>query len=192
MDANGLGFFQRNNPVVRHVVLRRRETLEEEGLMPRIAVDVHPMKGQTLPTMFAGLGLQTSADFDVAYEAAENFTKAFGKRKKSAGLLKNLVRQRLCSSVAAGLATARKLLEGRQVEAGEQDIRRTTAARSTSGMSSTRSAGISRPSSIASGPSRATRSWMRSCSISSTAAGSTSAASSSASSTTRRVGSANA
>jgi hypothetical protein len=43
MDATGLGFFQRNNPVVRHVVLRRRETLEEEGLMPRIAVDVHPM-----------------------------------------------------------------------------------------------------------------------------------------------------
>ena len=46
--------------------------------MPRIAVDVHPMKGQTLPTMFAGLGLQTSAGFDVAYEAAEKFTKAGG------------------------------------------------------------------------------------------------------------------
>ena len=71
--------------------------------------------------MFSGLGLQTSAVFDVAYEAAEKFTKAFGKRKKSAGLLKNLVSQRLCSSVAAGLATARKLLEGRQVEPGEQD-----------------------------------------------------------------------
>jgi superfamily II DNA or RNA helicase len=121
MDANGLSFFQRNNPVVRHVVLRRRETLECEGLMPRIAVDIHPMKGQTLPTMFTGLGLQTSAGFDVAYEAAEKFTKAFGKRKKSAGLLKNLVRQRLCSSVAAGLATVRKLLEGRQVEPGERD-----------------------------------------------------------------------
>ena len=89
--------------------------------MPRIAVDVHPVKGQTLPTMFAGLGLQTSASFDVAYEAAEKFTKAFGKREKSAGLLKNLVRQRLCSSAAAGLATARKLLEGRRVELGEQD-----------------------------------------------------------------------
>ena len=89
--------------------------------MPRIAVDIHPMKGQTLPTMFSGLGVQTSAGFDVAYEAAEKFAKAFGKRKKSAGLLKNLVRQRLCSSVAAGLATARKLLEGRQVEPGEQD-----------------------------------------------------------------------
>jgi hypothetical protein len=117
--------------------------------MPRIPVDVHPMKGQTLPTMFSGLGLQTSAGFDVAYEAAEKFTKAFGKRKKSAGLLKNLVSQRLCSSVAAGLATARKLLEGRQVEPGEQTTPRTTVARSIFGTSSTRSASIFRPWSTA-------------------------------------------
>ena len=90
MDANGLGFFQRNNPVVRHVVLRRRQTLEEEGLMPRIAVDIHPMKGADAADDVRGLGLQTSAGFDVAYEAAEKFAKAFGKRRKSAGLLKNL------------------------------------------------------------------------------------------------------
>jgi superfamily II DNA or RNA helicase len=120
-EAGGLGFFQRNNPVVRHVVLRRRKTLEDDGLMPRIAVDIHPMKGQPLPHMFDGLGLRTSAEFDVAYDAAEKFTKAFGKRKKSAGLLKNLVRQRLCSSVAAGLATVSKLLEGRQPEHLEED-----------------------------------------------------------------------
>jgi superfamily II DNA or RNA helicase len=120
-DANELGFFQRNNPVVRHVVLRRRQTLEDEGLMPRIAVDVHPMKDQTLPSIFAGVGLQTSANFDVAYEAAEKFTKAFAKRRKSAGLLKNLVRQRLCSSIAAGHTTARRLLEGRQVDQREED-----------------------------------------------------------------------
>ena len=122
VDAAGLAFFQRNNPVVRHVVLRRRKALEDAGLMPRIPVDVHPMKGQTLPHIFDGLALRTSADFDVAYEAAEKFTLAFAKRKKSAGLLKNLVRQRLCSSVAAGLATARKLLEGRKPEQIEEDI----------------------------------------------------------------------
>jgi superfamily II DNA or RNA helicase len=120
-EAGGLGFFQRNNPVVRHVVLRRRKTLEDDGLMPRIAVDIHPMKGQPLPHMFDGLGLRTSAEFDIAYDAAEKFTKAFGKRKKSAGLLKNLVRQRLCSSVAAGLATVSKLLEGRKPEHLDED-----------------------------------------------------------------------
>jgi superfamily II DNA or RNA helicase len=120
-SVDGLSFFQRNNPILRHVVLRRRKTLEDEGLLPRIAVDIHPMKGQPLPAMFDGLGLRTSANFDVAYEAAEKYTKASGKRQKSAGLLKGLVRQRLCSSVAAGLATVRKLLEGRQVEPGDED-----------------------------------------------------------------------
>ena len=33
--SKGLTFFQKNNPIVRHVVLRRRETLEREGLIPR-------------------------------------------------------------------------------------------------------------------------------------------------------------
>jgi hypothetical protein len=94
----------------------RCQALEDEGLLPRIAIDVHPMKDQTLPSMFVGVGLQTSANFDVAYEAAEKFTKAFAKRRKSAGLRKNLVRQRLCSSIAAGLTTAGGLLEGRQVD----------------------------------------------------------------------------
>jgi hypothetical protein len=37
-----LGFFQRNNPVVRHVVLRKRSTLERMGLIPKIPVDIHP------------------------------------------------------------------------------------------------------------------------------------------------------
>jgi superfamily II DNA or RNA helicase len=110
---NGLGFFQRNNPVVRHVVLRKRATLEKMGLLPRIAVDIHPIAGTTVPGMFDGLALRTSAAFDAAYEAAEKFTAAFQKRQKSAGLLKGLVRQRLCSSFAAGIATTTKLLDGR-------------------------------------------------------------------------------
>jgi superfamily II DNA or RNA helicase len=113
--SNGLTFFQRNNPIVRHVVLRRRETLENAGLIPRIPVDIHPM-AISAPAMFDGLGLRTSAAFDIAYEAAEKFTKAFGKRQKAAGFLKGLLRQRICSSVASGLATARKLLEGRPID----------------------------------------------------------------------------
>eukprot|EP01037_Dinobryon_pediforme_P017817 gene17817-18044_t len=117
-DSNGLTFFQRNNPVVRHVVLRRRETLEKAGLIPRIPVDIHPML-QSAPAMFDGLGLRTSNAFDIAYEASEKFTKAFGKRKKAAGFLKGMLRQRICSSVASGLSTARKLLEGRPLDDDE-------------------------------------------------------------------------
>lgn len=119
---NGLSFFQRNNPVVRHVVLRKRAKLEEMGLLPRIPVDIHPIEGETLPGMFDGLALRTSSSFDVAYQAAEDFTAAFGKRQKSAGLLKGLVRQRLCSSFAAGVTTARKLLDGRQAIDDEETL----------------------------------------------------------------------
>ena len=113
--SNGLTFFQRNNPIVRHVVLRRRATLEDAGLIPKIPVDIHPRQ-DSAPTMFDGLGLRTSPSFDIAYEAAEKFTKAFGKRQKAAGFLKGLLRQRICSSVASGLATARKLLAGRPID----------------------------------------------------------------------------
>jgi superfamily II DNA or RNA helicase len=116
----GLGFFQRNNPIVRHVVLRKRSRLEDAGLIPRIPVDIHPLPEQPLPAMFQGLGVRTDHDFNVAYKAAEDFTLAFARRKKGGGLLKNLMLQRLCSSYASGIATARKLLEGRTIEAGDE------------------------------------------------------------------------
>ena len=33
------GFYQQHNPIVRHTVLRRRQTLEEAGLLERVAVE---------------------------------------------------------------------------------------------------------------------------------------------------------
>jgi superfamily II DNA or RNA helicase len=114
-DSNGLAFFQRNNPIVRHVVIRRRATLENAGLIPRIPVDIHP-RPESAPSMFDGVGLRTSAAFDAAYDAAEKFTDAFAKRQKAAGFLKGMLRQRICSSVASGLSTAKKLLEGRPID----------------------------------------------------------------------------
>ena len=41
-QISGANFFQRENPFVRHIVLRKRTTLEQEGLLKAIAVDVHP------------------------------------------------------------------------------------------------------------------------------------------------------
>ncbi|ABE37252.1 helicase-like protein [Rhodopseudomonas palustris BisB5] len=111
-----LGFFQRNNPVVRHVVLRKRSTLEQMNLLPRIPVDIHPLPGQHMPALFDGLGLRTSSAFDAAYEAADKFTKVLRKRKKSAGFMRSLMLQRLCSSYASGLSTAEKLLAGRSLD----------------------------------------------------------------------------
>ena len=36
------GFLRHHNPVVRHTVLRRRQTLEEAGLLEKVGVDIHP------------------------------------------------------------------------------------------------------------------------------------------------------
>jgi hypothetical protein len=118
-----LGFFQRNNPVVRHVVLRKRATLERLGLLPRIPIDIHPLAGQHMPALFDGLGLRTSSAFSVAYEAAESFTRALRKRKKSAGFMRSLMLQRICSSYASGLATAQKLLAGLTLDDEELELK---------------------------------------------------------------------
>jgi len=50
---------------------------------------------------FEGLGLLTNHPFDLAYEAAENFTKALQQRTKAAGFMKSLLLQRICSSFAS-------------------------------------------------------------------------------------------
>ena len=76
----GLSFFQRNNPIVRHTVLRKRATLEDMGLLDRIAVDIWPSATEHL-AMFDDQALLTSAEFDGAYEAAEKFTEALGQSR---------------------------------------------------------------------------------------------------------------
>jgi len=57
-------FFQHENPFVRHVVLRKRTTLEEAGLLKRVGVDVHPDVNRVkdvhgFNALFEGLNLQT-------------------------------------------------------------------------------------------------------------------------------------
>lgn len=117
---DGLSFFQRNNPILRHTVLRKRATLEELGLLDKIAVDIWPSEGEQL-SMFDGLGLLTSPEFDEAYQAAQDFTDALRQRTRSAGFMKTMMRSRICSSVASGLSTAKKLLEKRSELSGEDE-----------------------------------------------------------------------
>jgi DNA-binding Lrp family transcriptional regulator len=118
------GFLREHNPVVRHTVLRRRQTLEEAGLLERIRVDIHP--GPDTPTDaytgvgFSGLGLLTNLPFDLAYKAAEAFTDALKKRTKAAGFMKTLLHQRICSSFASGRSTAEKMLRRDALEDEEQ------------------------------------------------------------------------
>jgi len=123
---DGAAFFQRENPFVRHVVLRKRVTLEERGLLDKIAVNVHPEAGLSkVPHHFNALfevsALRASPDFGRAYEEARSFGRVLTKRGKGGGFMKNLMEQRVCSSVVAGINTARTLLEGRRIEEETED-----------------------------------------------------------------------
>jgi superfamily II DNA or RNA helicase len=123
---DGASFFQRENPFVRHVVLRKRTTLEARGLLDKIAVNIHPEAGlvaepHRFNALFQGLALRTTPDFDRAYEEARAFGKVLAKRGKGGGFMKNLMEQRVCSSVVAGINTATMLLEGRQVQEETED-----------------------------------------------------------------------
>ncbi|HNR60323.1 MAG TPA: phospholipase D-like domain-containing protein [Thauera sp.] len=113
----GATLFQRENPLVRHVVLRKRQQLEDAGLLARVGVNVHPEREQVseqraFDALFEGKALRTAEDFRQAYGEARTFGKALAKRGKGSGFMKNLMEQRICSSVHAGLATARRLLQG--------------------------------------------------------------------------------
>jgi superfamily II DNA or RNA helicase len=113
-------FFQRENPFVRHVVLRKRTTLEAEKLLPEIGVNIHPapelMKDvYRFFAMFEGKALRTGDDFREAYGAARAFGKALAKRGRGSGFMKNLMEQRICSSIVAGINTAKALLQGETV-----------------------------------------------------------------------------
>jgi ERCC4-related helicase len=119
-EISGASFFQRENPFVRHVVLRKRTTLEDEGLLKPIGVDIHPSrdlakKVHEFNALFEDLGLRTSEDFREAYNEARLFGKALSKSGKSVGFMKNMMEQRICSSIVSGLKTAKKLLEGRTI-----------------------------------------------------------------------------
>lgn len=118
------GFLREHNPIVRHTVLRRRQTLEEAGLLEKVGVNIHPEPNSSETAYpgvgFSGLGLLTNHPFDLAYKAAEDFTEALKKRNKAAGFMKAMLLQRICSSFASGRATAERMLKREILEDEEQ------------------------------------------------------------------------
>jgi superfamily II DNA/RNA helicase len=131
-EALAPGFLQAHNPVVRHTVLRRRQTLEAMGLLERIGVNVHPDPRGSASAYsevpFQGLGLRTNHPFDLAYEAALDFTRAMQRRSQAGGLLRSLILQRICSSFAAGKATAERLFQRELLEDEENSAELEAAA----------------------------------------------------------------
>jgi len=82
------------------------------GLLERVGVDTHPLPGKAhlYQSRFVDLGLPTNTPFEVAYGKAEEFCELLQKRTKAGGFMKSLMLQRICSSFASGLATAKKML----------------------------------------------------------------------------------
>ncbi|CAM5538345.1 phospholipase D-like domain-containing anti-phage protein [Eoetvoesiella caeni] len=122
----GATLLQRENPLVRHVVLRKRQQLEDAGLLERVGVDVHPERAriaepQAFDTLFEGKALRTSEDLRRAYDEARAFGTALSKRGKGSGFMKNLMEQRICSSIHAGLQTAKRLLQGETVHEEDEE-----------------------------------------------------------------------
>lgn len=120
------GFLREHNPIVRHTVLRRRDTLEDAGLLERVGVDIHPHPDAPAAVYggvnFSGQGLLTNLPFDLAYKAAEAFIAVLKKRTKAAGFIKTLLLQRICSSFASGRITAEKMVR-REVLAEEEQTK---------------------------------------------------------------------
>ena len=106
-------FFQQNNPVLRHTVLRKRKQLEDDGLLEKVGVNTHPIlkKSHLYQSRFIGLGIPTNTPFEVAYKKAEEFSKLLHTRTKAGGFMKTLMLQRICSSFASGRKTAEKMLQ---------------------------------------------------------------------------------
>lgn len=123
----GATLFQRENPLVRHVVLRKRTDLEECGLLKRIAVDLHPKRALARDTrgfdaLFEDEALRVDDSFRHAYEQAREFGKALSQRGRGSGFMKNMLEQRICSSVRAGINTARTLLAGNSISDEEEEF----------------------------------------------------------------------
>jgi hypothetical protein len=89
-EIDGASFFQRENPLVRHVVLRKRVTLEERGLLARIAVNVHPAEkpgsGSRRPSMSCSRGsaLRTTATSTRPTARRAAFGEVLAKRARAA------------------------------------------------------------------------------------------------------------
>lgn len=71
-------------------------------------------------SLFEGRALRSSDDFREAYGQARVFGQALARSGKGSGFMKNLMEQRICSSIVAGINTAEKLLRG-ETETEEGD-----------------------------------------------------------------------
>lgn len=124
-----------SNPFVLHTVLRKRSMIESKVdprtgdlYIRRVAVAAHPPASLTDDDFSQG-ALRMPLVFREAYDEAARFCDLIGQRVKGGGFLKTILLRRIGSTVTAGLATARKMLDRPGEEDEEGDAPATEAAR---------------------------------------------------------------
>lgn len=94
------------NPFTIRVIKRSRERLEEQGKL--VKIEMVPV-GDARPVV-------ASHAIRQALEISEDFARSLHHRVKGGGFIKTLLQRRVGSSVLAGLNTAKRMLEEREVE----------------------------------------------------------------------------
>jgi hypothetical protein len=106
-------FVSQHNPFIRHIVRRSRKHLEETRDPSTGEPYLKPIKVELFGEGDAD-AVRLPLYLQEAYELAEEFCKKLGARMKGSGFLKTLLLRRVGSSIAAGRATADKLLSSWQ------------------------------------------------------------------------------
>ena len=104
-------FFRLYNPLIRHVIRRTREYLENtinletgEPYLKKIKINLHGESDDE--------SIVLTPYLKEAYECAEKFCESLGKRALNGGILKTLLLRRVGSTMIAGETTARNMLGG--------------------------------------------------------------------------------
>lgn len=104
------GFGRKHNPFLRHIIRRTRDFLETEKDPETNQPYLDPVYVKLLGEGDEG-AVELSPYLKQAYQLAEDFCAAIAHNRKGAGFLKTLLLRRAGSSVVAGIATARKMLD---------------------------------------------------------------------------------
>ena len=113
-------FFQEHNPILRHIVRRTREWLQEEidpstgeAYLPRIDLVLHGEGDED--------SLELPPYLREAFEHANAFSQELGKRPNfSSGFMETLLLRRVGSSIIAAKKTAEKMLGEELTESSEE------------------------------------------------------------------------
>jgi len=116
-------FFKFHNPFIRHVIRRTRDYLENtldpetnQPYLQKVEVELFGENNEE--------AMELPGYLQNAYDAASEYCKLLGERKRGTGFLETLLLRRIGSSMIAGLNTAKKLLgekEPDEVETEEED-----------------------------------------------------------------------